>query len=163
MNIQTRHVLIVAALALTGCASLPSAPAHSRADDEKAIAEFNRQYLGAINAGDSATLGKLTTEGHIMIASGRPPLVGKTANIAAMAQAFKSVNIDEHWMPEETVIDGDLAYQRGRFTVSSTPKAGGATRTTSGNFMRIYRRQTDGNWRMVRDMFNSDVPATPAN
>ena len=148
--------LAVALIALASCASQPSAVMHSKADDEKAITEFNRQYLGAINAGDAATLARLTTEGHMMIASGRAPTVGKKANIDAMARAFQTVNIDEHWMPEETVIDGDLAYQRGRFTVAATPKAGGATTNSSGNFMRIYRRQSDGEWRMVRDMFNSE-------
>jgi ketosteroid isomerase-like protein len=58
----------------------------------------------------------------------------------------------------ETVIDGNLAYQRGSFTVIATPKAGGAARTTAGSFLRIYRRQPDGSWRMSRDMFNAEQP-----
>ena len=153
---------IVALIALAGCASQPSAPVHSQADDEKAIAEFNRQYVGAINAGDAAGLARLTTEGHMMIASGRAPLVGKGPNIAAMEQAFKTLNFNEHWFPQETVVSGDLAYQRGTYTVAVTPKAGGAIRNTSGNFMRIYRRQPDGSWRMVRDMFNNDTAPVPA-
>ena len=33
--------------------------------------------------------------------------------------------------------------------------AGGAARTSGGAFLRIYRRQPDGSWRMTRDMFNS--------
>jgi ketosteroid isomerase-like protein len=67
----------------------------------------------------------------------------------------------ETWSPIETVISGDLAYQRGTFTVNATPKAGGNTSHSTGTFLRIYRKQANGEWRMVRDMFNSDQPAKP--
>ena len=157
------NALVVAAMGVgalfAGCSTpvLKSA-AQSTAADEAAIADFNRRYLGAINDGDSATLSSLTTEGHIMLAPGRQPIVGKAANDEANARVAKMFKIDEHWTPLETVISGDLAYQRGTFTVAATPKAGGETRNTSGNFLRIYRRQSDGSWRMVRDMFNGDKP-----
>jgi ketosteroid isomerase-like protein len=36
--------------------------------------------------------------------------------------------------------------------------AGGTPRDLRGNFLRIYRRQPDGSWRMTRDMFSSDQP-----
>ena len=126
--------------------------------DLAAIAEFNRRYLKAINDEDIATLSSLTTEDHIMIASGRPPLVGKAANDAANARVFKQFDIDETWTPVETVVAGDWAYQRGTFTVAATPKAGGNPTRTSGNFLRIYRRYPDLGWRMIRDMFNSEQP-----
>jgi ketosteroid isomerase-like protein len=159
-------VLAAAAICVAALLASCSTPAvkdtaRSTAADEAAIADFNRRYLGAINDGDIATLSSLTTEGHIMLAPGRPPVVGKAANDAANGRAFQMFKIDETWTPLETVISGDLAYQRGTFTVAATPKAGGETRNTSGNFLRIYRRQPDGSWRMVRDMFNSDKP-TPA-
>jgi ketosteroid isomerase-like protein len=128
------------------------------AADLAAIAEFNRRYLQAINDEDIATLSSLTTEDHIMIASGRPPLVGKAANDAANARVFKQFDIVETWTPVETVVDGNLAYQRGTFTVAATPRAGGNTTNTRGNFLRIYRRLPDVGWRMVRDMFNSEQP-----
>jgi ketosteroid isomerase-like protein len=70
--------------------------------------------------------------------------------------------IEETWTPIETVISGDLAYQRGTFTVNATPKAGGNASHSTGTFLRIYRKQPNGEWRMVRDMFNSDQPARPA-
>jgi ketosteroid isomerase-like protein len=124
--------------------------------DLAAIAEFNRQYLKAINDEDIATLSSLTTEDHIMIAPGWPPIVGKAANDAANGRVFQQFDIVETWTPVETVVAGDWAYQRGTFTVAATPKAGGATNRTSGHFLRIYRRQPDGAWRMIRDMFNSE-------
>ena len=119
-------VAIAAALVVTaslaGCATQPKKP--TTAADEAAIAEFNQRYLKAINDGDSATLASLTLPEHIMLAPGRPPLVGKEANDAANARAAQMFKIEEHWTPLETVISGDLAYQRGTFTVAASPKAG---------------------------------------
>lgn len=143
---------------LAGCSKGTENAAPSHAQDEAAITDFNRQYLKAINDGDLAALANLTTEDHIMIAPGRPPVVGKEANVAAMERGFAQFDFDETWTPLETVIAGDWAYQRGTFTVIVTPKAGGTGRNTSGQFLRIYRRQADGSWRMIRDMFNSEAP-----
>lgn len=151
-------IALLIAASLSGCAASQS-KRPSTGEDEAAITEFNKRYLKAINEGDSATLASLTTPEHVMIAPGRPPLVGKEANDAANARVAQMFRIEESWAPQETFISGDLAYQRGTFTVAATPKAGGTTRTTRGTFLRIYKRQPDGGWRMVRDMFNSDPPA----
>ena len=148
---------IVAALLAVPFAESASAQAASTAADEAAIAEFNRRYLEAINDGDIDTLAGLTTEGHMMISSGGPPLVGKKALVDAMTRAFTTSDIDETWAPEETVISGDLAYQRGTFVVVVKPKAGGAETRVAGNFLRIYRK-IDGAWFMVRDSFNGQPP-----
>ena len=81
--------------------------------------------MKAINDGDIDTLASLTTEGHMMISSGGPPLTGKKALVDAMTRAFQTTDFDECWAPQETVVSGDLAYQRGTFVVVSKPKAGG--------------------------------------
>jgi ketosteroid isomerase-like protein len=145
---------------LAGCVS-STRGADSQAADLAAIAHFNEQYLRAINAGDAVALSRLTDAGHIMIAPNRPLIDGKEANDTANAGAFARFRIEEAWMPVETVIAGDMAYQRGTFTVAATPRTGGETRHTHGNFLRIYRRQADGSWQMTRDMFSSDQAASP--
>jgi ketosteroid isomerase-like protein len=134
----------------------------SYAADVAAISAFNVQYLRAINAGDINALSALTDEDHIAIIPGRPPLVGKAANVAANGRAYQQFNIAENWTPVETVIDGNLAYQRGTFTVAATPKSGGTAHPVGGTFLRIYRRQPDGSWIMTRDMFNTEQPAAAA-
>ena len=143
--------------ALAGCCTTRSAIINQAAD-KAAITAFNHRYLQAINDGDSTALSRLTTEDHIMLPPGRPPLIGKAANDAANRRAFELFDIAESWTPEETEIAGDWAYQRGTYQVIATAKSSGTSRTTTGSFLRIYRRQADGSWLMTRDMFNSDRP-----
>jgi len=153
-------VLAIVLAALASGASAQSAPAavSAHAADEAAIADFNRRYLAAINGGDIDSLATLTDDGHLMISSGRAPMVGKKALVDAMSRAFETTSFNEAWAPEETVVSGDLAYQRGTFVVEATPKSGGETSRTVGNFLRIYRKQADGRWLMTHDMFNSAQP-----
>jgi uncharacterized protein (TIGR02246 family) len=143
------------AIGLLALAACSAGPPGTEAEDLAAIADFNRQYLAAINGGDLEALADLTTDGHMMISSGGAPLVGKQALVDAMRGAFERFDFDESWMPEETVVSGDLGYQRGTFVVIATPKAGGEASRTAGNFLRIYRREPDGRWYMVRDNLNS--------
>jgi uncharacterized protein (TIGR02246 family) len=155
---RSRWVGAAAAGVLACLAGCSNEGRSSAADAEAAIAEFNRRYLAAINEGDIAALASLTTDDHMMISSGADPLVGKDALVDAMTGAFERFDFDESWTPQETVVSGDLAYQRGTFVVVATPKAGGDATRTTGNFLRIYRRRPDGAWLMVRDMFNGDQP-----
>ena len=149
--------LAVAALLATGCGRLAEP---TFADELAQITAFNERYLQSINEEDIATLSSLTTDGHVMLVPNREPVVGKSANDAMNGSAFERYDFSETWTPVETVIDGDLAFQRGTFTTVATPKGDGERLDMSGSFMRIYQRQPNGEWRMTRDMFNSSTPLT---
>ena len=145
------------ALLVAGC----NQPARPRfAEDLAQITAFNERYLQSINEEDIATLSSLTTDGHVMLPPNREPVVGKSANDAMNGGAFENYDFSETWAPVETVVDGNLAFQRGTFTTIATPKRDGDRIELSGSFMRIYQRQSNGEWRMTRDMFNSSTPLT---
>jgi ketosteroid isomerase-like protein len=153
---------IAAVCALSACGdTTPKRPTAEQ--DVAAIMEFNKHYLGAINAGDIKTLSALTTDGHVMIMPNRPPIVGKAANDAANGRAFEQFVFDESWSPTQTVVSGDLAFQQGTYVSTAKPRAGGESRTIRGSFLRIYQRQPNGEWRMTRDTFNSEPDAKPAS
>jgi len=155
-------VLVCACSFVLFCSCVPTRPAgNSEAGDLAAIEAFNRAYLTAINAGDLSAFSALTTDGHVMIAPNRPPVRGRAAMVEAMGRAFEMFTIEETWTPVETEVAGDWAWQRGTYTVAAAPKGGGQGSRSTGNFLRIFRRQQDGSWRMVRDMFNSDQSPLP--
>jgi ketosteroid isomerase-like protein len=160
--IRSRAALVLAliAIAVAGCATTTGTARKtpSKAEDLAALTDYNKRYLKSINDGDIATLSSLTSNEHIMIMPGRAPLEGKAANDAANGNAFKNNKFDEHWYPLDTDVSGNLAYERGTYTTDVFPNAGGEKRSIAGNYLRIYRRQPDGKWKMIYDTFNS-VPA----
>lgn len=157
MNTSRTLALACLALGVSACGQ-PQRPSYE--EDLAAITAFNARYLGSINDEDIATLSSLTTEGHVILIPNREPIVGKEANDAANRGAFERFTFDETWTPVETVIDGDLGFQRGTFTTIAMPRGDGQRLEVSGSFMRIYQRQPNGEWRMTRDMFNSSTPLT---
>jgi len=159
---KTMSALVILSVLLgAGCSAETQPPV---ADDLAAITGFNERYLDAINKEDIRALSALTTDGHVMLPPNQEPVVGKAANDAMNGGAFERYEFSETWRPVETVIDGDLGFQRGTFTVIATPKEGGGNRLdrleVNGSFLRIYQRQANGEWRMTRDMFNSSTPLT---
>src|SRR4051812_47591367 len=61
---------------------------------------------------------------------------------------------------ETTTIDssGDLAYGVGRYTFT-IPSSSGDRTSDQGKYLVVFRRQGDGSWRAVADMFSSDQAA----
>jgi ketosteroid isomerase-like protein len=128
----------------------------SNTQDLAAIEALNQQYLAAINNADIDALNALTTESQIMFAPNRAPVAGKAENVAAWQSLFEQFEIEEAWMPGETALGGDWAWQRGRFRVTATARNGGEPQTSTGHYLRILARQPDGTWRIAIDMFSGD-------
>src|SRR5262245_55758910 len=157
MKTMSVSVATLAVLLGVGC-STNTQPSFE--DDLAAISGFNERYLASINNEDIASLSALTTDGHVMLPPNQEPVVGKAANDAMNGGAFDRYEFSETWQPADTVIDGNLAFQRGTFTTIATSRGDGDRLEVSGSFMRIYQRQANGEWRMTRDMFNSSTPLT---
>jgi ketosteroid isomerase-like protein len=52
---------------------------------------------------------------------------------------------------------GDLAYGIGQYSFTLPAASGGRTHER-GKYLVVYRRQPDGSWKVVADMFSSDQP-----
>ena len=53
----------------------------------------------------------------------------------------------------------DWAYERFSFSRTMTPTGGGEPTTARGKGIHVYRRQSDGSWKLARDLWNSDEAA----
>jgi ketosteroid isomerase-like protein len=59
-----------------------------------------------------------------------------------------------------TTVNGDWAFQRYTSKSADTDKKTGAVTTDVGKGINVYRRGTDGKWRVAIDGWSSDKPAS---
>jgi ketosteroid isomerase-like protein len=88
-------------------------------------------------------------------------IVGKNAVRGWLDTHLKAYRI--HWdkTTDEFWIAGDWGIERYTYTEADTAAGGGATIHDHGKGLGVYHHDADGRWRVARDAWSSDVPATP--
>ena len=150
-------LLTLAALALPGSAR--SAVAADTAAIERAA---HGGYVAAINSNDMAKLMAVVTDDIVYQAPGGPEVVGRAAVrewVGGYLAAYRT-----HW--EKTsigfTVSGDWAFERYTYKSTDTDRKTGAVSTDVGKGVNIFRRGSDGKWRVAVDGWSSDTPAVPA-
>jgi ketosteroid isomerase-like protein len=148
-----RLIAATALCALLGaCVERNHDAAAARRADVEAIEALNQRLLGALNSGDWQGLNAMTPTDFVAIVGGNA-IEGKQQIDSTNQRFLESWTDAEQWTPAETVVDGDLAFQRGSFTMRLTPRTGGGdARNLKGSYIRIYQRGTDGAWALTRTM-----------
>ena len=131
----------------------------SMGDDITAINEVLPQYAVAVNTGDFDLWISLWADDGVQMPPGTPSRIGKEQIGEAAKPAFDKMNRDITIHIEEAKVYGDLGLTRCTYTLKMTPKAGGETITLpDGKALTLYGRQSDGSWKIIYDIFNSNVP-----
>jgi ketosteroid isomerase-like protein len=89
-------------------------------------------------------------EDGVALGNGQPPLIGRVAIARSATWSPKAYQLT--WTPTDAAMgpSGDIGYTWGHFEGHSKD-ANGNPVTTSGRFMTIWRKQSDGNWKVVLD------------
>ena len=62
-----------------------------------------------------------------------------------------------HATKADVARSGDLAYMIGTYELSLNDASGKPVHDR-GKYAEVWKKQTDGQWKVVADMFNSDLP-----
>ncbi len=130
-----------------------------RAEAEE-LMQTSRQWSALVEAGDFAAALDYWADDAVVMAPGQPPLRGKAA-IRAYIEATGAIpGFSISWEPLEAHVaaSGDQAYMIERNRISVTD-ADGQTITEQNKVVTVWKKQPDGAWKNVIDMWNSDAPA----
>lgn len=118
------------------------------------IQAINTQFDQAFNAKNAAAIGQLyETNATVMPAPAGAPVEGAAA-IQAFFDGLIQAGVIEHKLTlTEAVVDGNLAYQRGKWA-GAMVGADGVKQTFGGNVHLVYRKQADGGWKAVTHIWN---------
>jgi ketosteroid isomerase-like protein len=80
-------------------------------------------------------------------------------NLRIWAQGmYQQFSLSARYLNSDVTVVGDWAIQRYTYLLTLTPKAGGQSTEERGKGIHIFRRQPDGSWLIVQDIWNSDAP-----
>jgi ketosteroid isomerase-like protein len=85
-----------------------------------------------------------------------PAAEGRAAIKAAFAQ-FPPMK-EFRWDVVSLEGRGDLAYEHGTYLMTTAAAGGLASVTDKGKGIVVHKKQADGTWRIIRDIWNSDSP-----
>jgi ketosteroid isomerase-like protein len=97
-------------------------------------------------------------DGALLLAPNAPIARTKEEIRQAWMQVFASIPPGATFSAETTKVEvasaGDLGYTTGTFAIESD-----RTTIDKGKFVDVWKKQADGSWKAVIDIFNSDLPA----
>ncbi len=156
----TWFVLIALTLVLFSCK-----PRATNVEEvRKAIQDAGDRQVSAFNAKDLATcVSFYAPDGAIMPQNG--PAATSREQMETMFKQYFQVSHDLKVTTKKVDASGDLAYRTGEYTLVVEPP-GMPAMTDSGKYVDVWKRQPDGKWLIVADIFNTNLapppPPTPA-
>jgi len=152
-------LLLVLLIAFAGCAQQePAAPAadppDTRAQDEMAVRDAAKLWAAAAQAKDPEKFVSFYDEDAVLMLHSAPLASGKAAireNITAFmkdpafALSFETTSV-------EVAKSGDLAYELGTYTATSTDPKTKKPITAKGHGVVVWKKQGDGSWKAHVDV-----------
>ena len=127
-------------------------------DVAKIIHAMDEEFMRNLAARDVKQLtANFYAEDAQFLPANHPAIVGRLA-IQQALEALLATGLHKLVLRTDKIeVAGDFAYETGKHQMTiKTPS--GAEIHDEGKYLVVYRRQQDGQWRAVADIFNSDLP-----
>jgi uncharacterized protein (TIGR02246 family) len=141
------------AILVSACTPKVDAPA-----DVQAIKEATTAWDKAWIAGDADALASLYADNAIAMPPNLPARAGKDVLRASSKKYFALFKDENRSLVEDVRVSGNLAVAWGTQETQTTPRAGGSPVQDKSKWITVYQRQPDKSWRILWEMYNSDLP-----
>jgi uncharacterized protein (TIGR02246 family) len=146
------------ALLLLASSCSQQTPADTRAVDESAIRDLDAQWSKTAVANDLEGTVSYYSDDATLLPPNAPIAVGKQAIRASWALLLgPGVSVSWRVSKIEVSRSGDLAYLIGVYLVTLKDPEGKPV-TDHGKLVEVWKKQPDGKWKTVADIYNSDLP-----
>ena len=128
--------------------------------DEAALTKLDDEWSRAVGSRDvEKTISYYTDDATVMLPN-IPTLTGKESVRSIWKSMLDSPSFAGGWKATKVEVarSGDLAYVSGNYEFTEKDESGKPI-TDKGKYLEVWRKQADGSWKCVADMFNSDLPA----
>ena len=126
----------------------------------KTVAAADSEYAVAFNAGDATKAASFYTDDAVSRPPNSEPQSGKAAIEQGLAGAFKGMGKVSDFKIDQKDLDvfADHAVEIGSYSFSFTPAGAKAAMKDHGSYMNYWKKQSDGSWKIYRDIIVSSEP-----
>jgi uncharacterized protein (TIGR02246 family) len=149
---------MVAVGALLGCQGSGSPGDVESGTLREQVLEADRSFDAAVAAGDGTAFADLIAVDAVFL--GSTTLRGRDAIVEGWAPLLDPDGATSlRWQPASAEVSssGDLAYTMGTYRLEARDETG-QVRAATGEYVTVWRRQSDGRWRAAAD---SGTPPRP--
>lgn len=149
---------------LAACeAPRPSPETEGAGSTTKAAVEAaTSAFHHALRTNDIETFMSYLAEDVVLMPPGEAPVRGKHAVGTWYLGFLSQFRTSSLTLADQEIFLGDgWAVELGTYEWGLTPSGGGAPIVDRGNYMQVWKRQGDGEWRFAREVYNSSVPPAP--
>jgi ketosteroid isomerase-like protein len=162
MRVSLIPTSLILLLAL-GCAPCEKPPTIDLEAERSALLAADAAWFEAYSTSDTPAdvfAGGVTADADLL-PPGAPLTQGREAIREAIANLEAIPGFSVAWSPSSVHLaaGADLGYTIGSYEMTMAPE--GQAIHIVGKYVTIWRKQEDGSWMVVADMFNQDGPPTP--
>lgn len=153
--IQTKLAVLSAAAMLIFSAACSTSPTVDTKAEENTIRDLDVQWSKAASSRDlNATVSYYADDASVLPPNG-PIATTKDAIRTTWTSLVGPPDVTTSWEATKVEVarSGDLAYAIGTYKIDMKPAP------DKGKFVEVWKKQADGKWKCVADIFNSDLPA----
>lgn len=140
-------------------ATLAGTPTPDAAAVRQAIDSANVRFAAAVLKGDTAALAGSYTDDAIFMGADDPAVRGHDAiakNFAGMMAGMKLTAFK--LQAQDVIVAGDYAIETGAYDMTFTTTKASKPNHGVGKYLVVWKKQPDGSYKMLRDIYNSDLP-----
>ena len=154
---HTRPFVPFAVVAIAAACAPKATPVDTSAD-VAAIKKMQDHELAAVGSGNVDSAVTPYTSDVIIMPPGEAAITGTAALRAWFENFTKDNTIAGSYSTNDVEVSGDLGVVHYVGTLTVTPKKGGPAVTETIKGIHVYKRQSDGSWKIARDVWNTDAP-----
>ena len=149
-------------LLVLACNHTQSQPAATQAADEAAVRQTDADWSKAAQSKKVDDWAAFYSKDAVILPPNDKKASDKESIHKFIAELLALPGLSLSWEPAKVEVarSGDLAYTQGAYILTAND-AHGKPLTDHGKTLEIWKKQPDGRWKCVVDMWSSDLPAVP--
>ena len=124
--------------------------------EAKALAKLDDDWSAAAATRDAKRVASFYAEDAMAYPPNEPMAVGRAGAEKVWAAYFAEPTYNLSWKTTHAEVNGALGYTAGTYE-ESYQGPDGKTVAGKGKYLCVWRKQSDGTWKAVHDMWNSDL------